>query len=275
MTMSKVTGFHVRHDLQPSLTHELLTLVHALPDGQTPDDLHIAAEMRGYDLRERKDYGKLLRSLTELNVVTYERKRVSLSTLGRSMMNVIAYYPHLLPEFIHFLYYTSWDEDQSQRFSWSYRTVCNALWETAPCALDRDQLVNLVTQEAMQHFGLAGVSFSVSSVAGILNWVNALNPSCILEQGQQQIFSRRDYCPVESFALALEHVYRHQRSDDTLYLAISPEVRQSVCRTCLITQEAFDEMLDKTQAHFDSIRVRRERGERYAIRDFSWSQLEE
>ena len=61
--MSKHSGFHVRHDLQPVLTQELLALFLSTPNGQTEEDLQQAANISGFRLRGRKDYGKLLNPL--------------------------------------------------------------------------------------------------------------------------------------------------------------------------------------------------------------------
>jgi hypothetical protein len=55
----KPTGFHVRHDLRPDFTYELLMLLHALPCGQSETELKNTAEAQGYALRQRKDFGNV------------------------------------------------------------------------------------------------------------------------------------------------------------------------------------------------------------------------
>lgn len=273
--MNRPTGFHVRHDLQPQLTQELLALLSASEDPQTEEQLRQAALQRAFRLRDRKNYGKLLRSLFELGLLRRHDGLVELSELGWRVSSLVAYYPHLLSEFIHFLYYTAWDMDQNNRFSWSYRTVSQWLWDAAPCVVDRDRLVNLVTQKADQRFQLRGVSFSKSSVSGILHWIVELKPVCISQRDKQQIFTRRPYCPVELFVLALNNVYKRLRTAEAPYVRLLPEVREEICRTCLVSLDSFDEMLARTEACFDSLYVRRERGERFALQDFTWNDLEE
>lgn len=272
--MGKPTGFHVRHDLQPELTQELLLLLRSLPPGQSQAQLQTAAHARGYKLSARKNYGKPLRSLSELGLLTSPHEPLNLSDVGQVVAAMTAFYPHLLPDSIHFLYYTAWEIDPTQRFSWSYKTICDILWQTAPSIIDRAYLVSLVLQEAEQQFNLRGVSFSASSVAGILNWLAALQPACIDNQGRQQIFNRRSYCSVELFALALSHVYQTNRNDSS-FMSLSPALRQDICCLCLITLEAFNEMLDETESHFPKLQVRRERGERFAMLDFSWPDIAE
>jgi hypothetical protein len=185
-----------------------------------------------------------------------------------------AFYTHLLPEFVHFLYYSSWDLDQDKRFSWSYRTVCNTLWSTSPCTIDRDYLVNLVTQEAIEAFSLKDISFSTSSVAGILNWLVALQPPCITSQGRERMFLRRSHCSVELFALALGHVYQLER-DGNVFLTLTTQLRERICQICLVDPEVIDEMFDQTETCFPKLQIRRERGERFAMLDFSWTDIAE
>jgi hypothetical protein len=272
--MSKPSGFHVRHDLQPSLTNELLILLRSSTTGQTENDLQKAAEERGYRLRHRKDYGKLLITLDELGIVTEHQKKFRLTDAGQIITNIAVYQRDLLAEFIHFLYMVGWDENQEQRSSWSYKTVCEILWNTAPCHIDRDRLVNLITQEALSKFQDNRVSFSTSSVAGILNWVTELTPFCIVNGNDGlQYFSRRPYCPIEAFVLALNHIYCRYKTSKQAYIPITQDFKNQVCKICLIATESFDDMLAQAESCFSSIQVRHERGERVAISNFSWISL--
>lgn len=270
--MSKPTGFHVRHDLQPNFAYELLILLQSIPEGQTEEDLQIAAQVQGYTLRQRTSYGKLINSLEELGVIEKAQKVLKLTDQGRVISEVSLFQRQLLGELIHFLYYTLFTSDKNLRFSWSYRTVCDHLWMTAPCTVNRDRLVNIVVQNAADQFGETRISFSTQSVMGILYWVGSLYPACLDDRGR--MFSRRLYCPVETFLLALHHVYQ-QFSEDSMSVLLTPEMRQEVCQICLIVPEAFQEMLEQTEASFKCIKVRRERGERLAISGFSWELLKE
>lgn len=270
--MSKPTGFHVRHDLQPNFAYELLILLQSIPEGQTEEDLQIAAQVQGYALRQRTSYGKLINSLEELGVIEKEHKVLRLTDQGRIISEVSLFQRQLLGELIHFLYYTLFASDENLRFSWSYRTVCDHLWMTAPCTVNRDRLVNIVVQNAADQFDETSISFSTQSVMGILYWVGSLHPACLDAQGR--MFSRRLYCPVETFLLALHHVYQ-QFSEDGMSVLLTPEMRQEVCQICLIVPEAFQEMLEQTETSFECIKVRRERGERLAISGFSWKLLKE
>lgn len=272
--MNKPTGFHVRHDLQPILTYELLTLLRT-ESSQSEQSLQAGALLRGYKLRQRKDYSKLFSSLYELDLLTGDKLLVSLSNLGQSLARIVSFQRDLLPEYVHFLYYASHDIDPNKRFSWSYRTLCDAIWEPAPCAVNRDKLVNLVTQAAAEQFQTESVSFSSQSVAGILNWIEELNPRVLFLQDGLQYFKRREYCPVELFMLALNHAYQYKKNNGALYVSITDEFKLVVCRICLITPESFSDMLVEAETCFKCVHVRRERGDNIAIENFSWAMLEE
>jgi hypothetical protein len=267
----KPTGFHVRHDLRPDFTYELLMLLHALPCGQSEAQLQNAAEAQGYTLRQRKDYGKMLRSLSDLAVISGSSSKLELTETGRIIAHATLFQRDLLPELIHFLYYTGYDENPNKRFSWSYRKVSEWLWDSAPCEVNRDRLVNVVTQAANDTFGISGISFSTQSVSGILHWMTALRPVCV---DDDDIFMRRGYCPVETFMLALYHIYQLERQD-ALSVRLTPNIKEQICRICLIAPESFVEMLDQAESSFAGIQVWRRGGERIAITDFSWQLITE
>jgi len=272
--MSKATGFHVRHDLLPSHTREMLTLLRALPMGETLSGIQHLAETHGYNVRHRIDWNKPIQSLKELGVVVEQAKRIRLTDVGCALANVTTYQPDLLADFIHFLYYTCYAYDQEKRFSWSYRLICDALWQSAPCVINRDKLVNLVTAQAVETFGITGISFSNNSVSGVLNWLDELKPACIAQQRSETYFRRRDYCSPELFMLALNYAFQMQSAPDTVYVPLSNDFRQQVCQVCLITPESFNEVLEQVESSFTCVQVRRERGDRLSIKDFSWPILE-
>lgn len=272
--MSKPTGFHVRHDFQPDLARELLLLLRAASTEIDEGWLHSAAEERGYRLRQRKEYSKLLSSLADLDLLLRDKENLRLTRAGQVLADVVRLQPETLAEYIHFLYYTAYSADQTKRFSWSYRLVCETLWENAPAQINRDRLVGMVSQLAAETFETDTVSFSVSSVGGILSWLEQLTPAVFTEREDVRYFTRRPYCPIETFFLAINHWYDQLRNRETVYVPLTDDFRLAVCRLCLLMPEAFDEMLVQTEAAFSVLQVRRERGERLAITQFDWTMLQ-
>jgi hypothetical protein len=272
--MLKPTSFHVRHDLLPSLTYELLILFLSQPIGRTEQELVQSANTQGFRLRGRKDYRKLLKSLVELEVLNEDNDKFSLSQKGQIASRLILYQRDLLADFIHFLYYSSFDLDTNKRFSWSYRKVCAALWLAAPSSINRDRLVNQIAREAETVFGENGISFSTSSVSGIINWLGEMVPPCIGTQGAERYFERREYCSVELFALALNHEYRKRNGLQHSHITIDSSFRDEICQLCLINPDRFSEMLALVENSFTCIDVRRERGDRISMAKFDWNMLE-
>jgi hypothetical protein len=82
------------------------------------------------------------------------------------------------------------------------------------------------------------------------------------------------YCPLETFVLALNHVYKGY-SEDGLSVLLTHEIRNEVCQICLIVPEAFQDMLEQAETNFDCVQVRRERGEKLTVNGFSWDLLKE
>jgi hypothetical protein len=120
--------YHVRHDLQPKLTEELLILLWD-KSPCSADTLLKAATARGYLLAKRSP-DQLLASLGNLRIIDHrEHGAIYISYLGKLISRVAKYNPNLLPELIHFTYFITYNEsDPASRFSWAYRLVCEHLW---------------------------------------------------------------------------------------------------------------------------------------------------
>lgn len=202
--------YHVRHDLQPTLTEEILLL---LLDKEPchVDMIQRAAEERGYRIAQRSP-DQLVTSLVSLRLLQRSgHGELCLSMTGRLVAQAAKYTPHLMPELIHFTYYTLYNETvRMPRFSWAYRLVCDYLWEARDLVIDGHRLVALVEESAQSLFAdydQFGVSFSLNSVAGILNWLEALNPPAVVRtQDGSRRFVRRLSCPAELLLLALDYI---------------------------------------------------------------------
>jgi len=256
--------YHVRHDLQPKLTEELLVLLWDKSPCRV-DDLQRAAIERGYRLANRTS-DQLLASLGNLRIIGHrEHGEIYLSDLGRLISRTAKYNPSLIPELIHFTYCTIYDEnDQSSRFSWAYRLMCEQLWHSRSSLIDVHHLVTLVQEQAQQKFQdyeEFGISFSQNSVAGIINWLEALTPSCItLTASGNRVFSRRAFCPTELVLLALEYVRAKNANSQIVQLQLLNEVKKAIACLCLVEEESLDDLLEITADAFGLILRQTERG---------------
>jgi hypothetical protein len=253
--------YHVRHDLQPDLAEELLILLW----DKSPCRLEVlqrAAEERGYRLAGRSPE-QLLASLGNLRMIgRREHGEIHLSDLGKFIARTAKYNAGLMPDLIHFTYYTTYDEkDPSSRFSWAYRLICDHLWKLGNTPISTHHLVTLVQEQAQQTFRdyeEYGISFSQNSVAGVVNWLEALNPPCLIQANRT--FTRREYCPSELLLLSLEYM-RMKNSDPLgIQLKLSGDVRKAVARLCLVEEECLDDLFESTAEAFGLILRQTERG---------------
>ncbi len=263
-TLSTRPFYHVRHDLQPKLTEELLVLLWD-KSPCTVDVLQKAAKERGYRLANRSP-DQLLASLGNLRIVGHrERGEIYLTDLGRLISRTAKYNPGLIPELIHFTYYTIYDESNpSSRFSWAYRLVCEHLWKTRSSLINGHRLVTLVQEQAEQTFPdyeEYGISFSHNSVLGIVNWLEALNPLCVTQtQSGNRTFARRAFCSSELLLLALEYMRMKLGNPIAVQLQLSNEIRQAIACLCLVEEESLDDLLQVTADAFELVLRQTERG---------------
>jgi hypothetical protein len=256
--------YHVRHDLHPRLAEELLILLWDKSPCRV-ETLQQAATERGYRLANRSP-DQLLASLGNLRII--ERKEhgeIHLLDLGKLVARVAKYNPSLMADLIHFTYYVLYAEnDPTSRFSWAYQLVCNRLWQSRSTSISTHHLVTLVQEEAQKTFAdydKYGVSFSQNSVSGIINWLEALSPSCITQNSSgDRIFTRRDYCSSELLLLALEYTKVKNSDTSGIQLRLSNDVRQSVACLCLVEEECLDDLFQSTAEVFDLILRQTERG---------------
>jgi len=243
-----VTGkpaFHVRQDATPTRVEGVLM---ALAGANTPmsyEGIYERTQSLGYDLNNRYEPIVLLKDLGAL-----ERKTSLFTKLGHDLYNLLRAKRSDFLEVMHFLHYTAWGPTApgNNCFSWSYRTVCDRLWESGSTAIDRQQLVSQISEQAMLQFNTKQVSFGPSSIDGILHWLRVLNPTVItysrIGGRSQAVFSRRIFCPPEIFILAVDYLYRRERVDYQANLLLDADKQETICKVCLLEPTAFETTLE-------------------------------
>jgi hypothetical protein len=139
------------------------------------------------------------------------------------------------------------------------------LWQAAPTPVDRDLIVATILAEAPQVFDVQAVSFSRSSTQGILHWLKALSPSCIVTEGSEE-FRRRPSCPPEALVIALEGAKLAAGSPLGVPLYLDVSVRECVCRATLLDSKGFEEVLSEAEDMGLVTRLTSSRGEAILIR---------
>ena len=240
-----MTTFHVRHDFHPILAREALLLLQNAPVNDEQDFLTLARS-QDFEIGRRQSPAKVFASLRDLGLVYRENRQtpLALTPLGRHLAGVAIRDALLLAELIHLRYCWLWTpETGGEGFAWAYQTVAGLLWDEAPTSIDTDRLVAAVITGAEEQFAVKGASFSPSSVLGILHWLRALSPPCIIAN----TFHRRPSCAPEALLLTLEAIATVRGIPFGAALRLDASTRRRACRILLIDGEAFDETLGQLE----------------------------
>lgn len=241
--------FHVRHNARPILVKELLEILADGTNERTIEDVLQLGSRKGYQigtvvLSQQTLKENPLQTARDLGVV--EKQWLVLTNLGQDILALLRNKPGVWGDVMHGLFYSCWSPGYPTEncFSWSYRTVCNCLWETGNRSIHRGQLASEVVELAMQRFATNRVSFSKDSVRGVLQWLAELRPRVLDDNGR--LFSRRSFCPPESLVLAIDFLHDLKGVDYQTNLLLGHEEQEVICKFCLLEPTAFDAVLDWT-----------------------------
>jgi hypothetical protein len=254
-----MTTFHVRHDFSPILAREAMLLLRmaSATDEQGFLDL---ARAHDFELGRRQSLAKVFASLRDLGLLARSIRgaQLVLTPLGERLAALALRDELLLAELIHLRYCWLWTPEQGgEGFAWAYQTVAGLLWDEAPTSIDSDRLVATIIAGAEEVFNTKGASFSPASVLGIMHWLRALSPPCIIAGA----FRRRPSCAPEALLLTLEAIAAVSGRPAGTALRLDAATRGRACRTLLIDGDAFDEVLDHLEAMSDLLRRASDGGE--------------
>jgi hypothetical protein len=251
--------FHVRHDFSPILAREALLLLRLAP---AIDEQGFLDQARAHDfeLGRRHSPTKVFTSLRDLGLLTRPTPDMplALTPLGERLAALALRDELLLAEVIHLRYYWLWSPEQSgPGFAWAYQMVAGLLWDEAPTPIHNDRLVATVIAGAEEVFQVKGASFSSSSVLGIMHWLRALSPPCIVAGA----FRQRPSCSSEALLLTLEAIAAVDGRPAGTALRLDAATRRRACRSLLIDSNAFDEVMDQLEETGRLLRRARDGGE--------------
>lgn len=236
-----MTTFHVRHDFSPTVAREALLLLRLAPM-TSERDFQALARSYDFELGRRQSSTKVFASLRDLGLVNRATRDgpLALTPLGQQLAEIALRDELLLAELIHLRYCWLWTPERGgEGFSWAYQTVAGLLWEEAPTPIDTDRLVATIIAGAEAQFGVKGASFSPSSVLGIMHWLRALSPPCVVAGA----FYHRPACAPESLLLTLEAIAAVTGVPGGVALRLDASTRHRACRILLIDGDAFDDIL--------------------------------
>jgi hypothetical protein len=158
--------------------------------------LEAAAQAATSPLARRADLTKVLASLEELELLSREGATVKLTDFGRALAVGMGEYETGFRAAVHCVYAWQWlwEGDQNHASpSWSYREICRQLLSSDPSGIAADDLVLRVVHAASV-FSAERVSFSRSSVSGVVNWLRGQTPA-LAEQAGRKVTRVRGQSP--------------------------------------------------------------------------------
>jgi len=257
--MGKNWMFHVRHSAKPTAIKEVLLILHEQEIKNVQQMLEIGRD-RGYSIgtvatSEQSIKENPVRVARDLGLVHAES--LSLTEMGQQMVALMHSKPKTVEELLHYLNYSTWDPSIPEQncFSWSYKTVCDILWERNTVTINRQQLVSWLDEMAHDQFEISHTSLSNNSILGIMNWLWELTPAVLgLEERGKVVFSRRSFCPPELFTMAVDFFYRHNHVEYQTNMLLDPAKQESICKVCLLDPTSFDDTLEWACGQFEFIR---------------------
>lgn len=184
-----------------------------------------------------------------------------INKLGRQLQETYSTNQELFFDLIHFLLYSIWIKSNNPIYGrfWIYTSVCNYLWDHAPCIVDNTNITGMLQLESQLVFPNYQPKFSARSVRTVFPWLGLLTPSFLNKHsGKQNLFStKRISCTPQLFHLALDLVYNQKLLKYGTSMAIGDEEIRSVCRVCLLEEGQFWEMADRTKMILRGVDIRR------------------
>jgi hypothetical protein len=239
MTLS----FHIRHEVRPDRTKDVFVSI----ANCEPDDHVIQA-------------GRQLHRLRQLGLID----KTELSELGKTIFDLCQSNPNLWGDLLHYVQYTLWNEKTPDinGFSWTYRFLSNYMWRYAIITrIDHKFFEPVVSSlineaEASNHFDIeqtrkATVSLSGDSLNGGRYWLESLMPPVI----ENDVFTRRHFCPPELLLLAVGWVAQQTEGELGIDFLLTPARREMICQLCLLDPSALDRVLDWSLPLYPNVMV--------------------
>ncbi|XWX02495.1 hypothetical protein VZO05_08245 [Aggregatilineales bacterium SYSU G02658] len=177
-----------------------------------------------------------------------ENGKIKASSLAYAFANLE---PHVQADILHWLLYSGWSKFRPFYFlpSWAYQQICDHLWNLRIQEIDKsfpNQIVAEIIEKTEIEFSrLAanqhdGISFSRKSWLGAMRWLSALQPPVLADK----TFKRRDFCEPALMLLAFNYALRDDPDALNINILLSEELREQLCRVCLLDPIYFDQTLD-------------------------------
>jgi hypothetical protein len=157
--------------------------------------------------------------------------------------------------------YSAWYRSRDPKLGkfWLYASVCNNLWDLSPNPTDTFEITGTLQLEAQKAFREYEPKFAARSIAAIYPWLGALTPPFLVKgTNRSQLFSsKRDSCSPQLFHLAIDLLYTQKYLKYGTSIAIGNDEIRSICEVCLLNENKFWEMADRTKMVIRGVDIRR------------------
>ena len=248
----KYSPFHIRF-VQPQQVEELLYILAEASTSLSDQEIMAKAQDWNCELAYHKSPIEQFSILRLLALIQGEGR--NLSEKGRQLVQILAHKPNLSTEIFHLLFYTTWNQNRPTEkcSSWSYRCLCNILWNRMSTPIVNEALASLLNDEIQENFSDAAPSVGPDTVRATSAWLSRLDPPC-LESYKTLTFERRSFCSPELLLLATDIIYRENKITYASNVLLTDDRRKYICRLCLLKEESFDMVLELSLSQFDFFR---------------------
>jgi len=224
-------SFHVRHEVFPD---RILAIMRAISQNTPFDDV--------------TQWDRQLKRMRDLDLLAEDNQ---LTKSAQLLLQITERKDAVWGDLAHYLHYSAWDIETPDLygFSWFYRAFCDYLYDQEGFTFGNRQIADRVcvtfnsqieADELFQPYLSGNPSLSPDSISGIQHWLDALTPPVI----ENNVFSRRTFCPSELLLLAIGWVFRHESDPVGVPLLLGRPQREALCRLCLLDPKFFDRTLD-------------------------------
>ncbi|MFQ3657668.1 MAG: hypothetical protein SNJ54_01865 [Anaerolineae bacterium] len=216
----------------------------------TPERLFAVMEAidEEYSYEEVEQASRQLTRLRMLKLIDLENK---LTDAGNKLLALHRIGSTHALDTLHFIHYAGWHQSQPLENTQLlfYRIYCDYLYDRGEIDLksraDREKICLDIAEiirrlDIFSEDKLNYLSLSPDSLSGVHNILEKLIPPVL----EDNTFQRRDFCEPAVMLLAFNYALRDDPDALDVNILLSDELREQICRVCLLDPAYFDQTLD-------------------------------
>ena len=228
-------NFHVRHEVTPERVWDVLDAI-----------------VRELEYEHITQFDRQLSRLRQLGLVTI-RGDIKPTEDGHEIHRIGSRRLEVVWDLFHFLHFVRWraSNPTTDTMFFTYYEYCNLLYSKREIEItnQREAFAAEMTSristssyfaDELSKLVKGAVSLSVNSLTGVEHWLEKLSPEAIIDER----FTLRHYCSPELLLLALGYVTEITDAQLEIEQPLTEERRELLCRSCLIDENALNQMLD-------------------------------